>query len=110
MPHAPCHRCGQLVLATRADVIGGGYHCDLCSTLAAHDAHRRGIARAVAGAVAAVGSTASLVVAGHPAAAASFAVGVALTAALWAASLPRRRSRATYSGLSAAGAASPRST
>jgi len=95
MPHAPCHRCGQLVLATRADVIGvGRYRCDLCSTLAAHDAHRRGIARAIAGALASVGGAASLVVAGHPAAAASFAVGVAVTAVLWAASLPRRRSRA----------------
>lgn len=79
MPHAPCLRCGQLVLAAQV--------CDLCAAIVASDARRQG-KRAIGAALASACATAALVVAGHPAAAASLGVGLAVTAALWVSSLP----------------------
>lgn len=81
MPHAPCTRCGHLVL--------GGELCDLCATIRAQGETRRRVRVGTLATLAALCATGAFVATGHPAAAASFVAGLAVTGALWVAALPR---------------------
>ena len=84
--HVPCDRCGQLVSPSRADAVGAGYRCDLCSAIASGEerarvAHGRVAARrAVGGWLACVAAVPALALAGSSAAAAAMTMVVAIGA------------------------------
>ncbi len=102
--HVPCVRCGHLVLTRRAEAVGAGYRCDLCSTIAIGEDKARepsgrvAARRAVGGGLACVAVVPALALAGLSPSAAVLtgvlAVGAIATVLLAHVAAPARKQRA----------------